>query len=105
MACVFSHLVSTSSIVSALALPARGRDVTSNDGSDDAAFARGLSAASSIFVPEGFDTFEAMMLLECSGNNMVVDRSAAHFVVKERGRTRMWSVLQVLRLHSLRLRI
>ena len=70
MACVFSHLVSTSSIVSALALPARGRDVTSNDGSDDAAFARGLSAAS-IFVPEGFDTFEAMMLLECSGNNMV----------------------------------
>jgi len=36
-----------------------------------------------------------MMLLECSGNNMVVDRSAAHFVVKERGRTRMWSVLQV----------
>ena len=94
MACVFSHLVSTSSIVSALALPARGRDVTSNDGSDDAAFARGLSAAS-IFVPEGFDTFEAMMLLECSGNNMVVDRSAAHFVVKERGRTRMWSVLQV----------
>ena len=94
MACVFSHLVSTSSIVSALALPARGRDVTSNDGSDDAAFARGLSAAS-MFVPEGFDTFEAMMLLECSGNNMVVDRSAAHCVVKERGRTRMWSVLQV----------